>query len=305
MSTNISFREATPEDTSAIFGLFLFSVRDLAYRQGTRAVNDGRDPEVIAAVWKQRQSMFEHLARTAHHYWVAERDETLLGYARSIRRDDMLELTEFFVSPDAQSSGIGRELLRLAFADERARLRTVIALTDMRAQSLYLKAGVYPLFPIGHFSRPAQQTLIDSDLRFEPMDNSPATLLILGELDATVLGYRRDVDHQWFFGNREGFLAYRGGVAVGYGYVSRGFGSGPFALLEPADYPAVLAHAETMAARSGQTEFILQAPLINRSAVQYMLGRGYRLDPSFMFFMSDGGADLMDRYLITGPPYFM
>jgi len=29
------------------------------------------------------------------------------------------------------------------------------------------------------------------------------------------------------------------------------------------------------------------------------------LDPSFMFFMSDGGADLMDRYLITGPPYFM
>lgn len=305
MTDNISFRKATPEDAAAVFRLFLFSVRDLAYRQGTRAVNDGRDPEVIAAVWQQRQSMFEHLTRTARHYWVAERDGTLLGYARSILRDDMLELTEFFVSPDAQSGGIGRELLRLAFTDTQAPLRTIIASTDVRAQSLYLKSGVYPLFPIGHFSRPAEQTAIDSDLHFEPMDNSSETLVLLGELDATVLGYRRDVDHQWFFGNREGFLVYRGRVAIGYGYVSRGFGSGPFALLEPADYPAVLAHAETMAARSGQAEFILQAPLINRAAVNYMLGRGYRLDPSFMFFMSDRRAGLLDRYLITGPPYFM
>lgn len=167
MSSNISFRKATLEDTAAIFRLFLFSVRDLAYRQGARAVNDGDDPEVIAATWKQRQSMFEHLTRTARHFWVADRDGTLLGYARSILRHDMLELTEFFVSPAAQSGGIGRELLRLAFADTQARLRTVLASTDVRAQSLYLKSGVYPLFPIGHFSRPAEPTTIDSDLHFD------------------------------------------------------------------------------------------------------------------------------------------
>ncbi|MCA9866260.1 MAG: GNAT family N-acetyltransferase [Anaerolineae bacterium] len=305
MSSNISFRKATLEDTAAIFRLFLFSVRDLAYRQGARAVNDGDDPEVIAATWKQRQSMFEHLTRTARHFWVADRDGTLLGYARSILRHDMLELTEFFVSPAAQSGGIGRELLRLAFADTQARLRTVLASTDVRAQSLYLKSGVYPLFPIGHFSRPAEPTTIDSDLHFEPMDHSSETLALLDEVDTTVLGYPRSIDHQWFWGNRDGFLVYRNRTAVGYGYVSRGFGSGPFALLEPADYPAVLAHAETMAARSDQAELALQVPLINRSAVAYLVGRGYRLDPSFMFFMSDGRADLMDRYLITGPPYFV
>ncbi|MBP6016786.1 MAG: GNAT family N-acetyltransferase [Candidatus Promineofilum sp.] len=305
MNSNISFRQATPEDTFAVFRLFLFSVRDLAYRQGNRTLNDGRDPEVIAAAWEKRQSIFEHLTRTAHLFWVAERDGSLLGYARSILRDDALELTEFFVSPDAQSGGIGRELLRLAFDGERVGLRTVIASTDVRAHSLYLKSGVYPLFPIGQFSRQAEETSIGSDLHFEPLDNSPETLVTLGGLDATVLGYRRDMDHRWFFGNRDGFLVYRGRVAVGYGYVSRGFGSGPFALLEAADYPAVLAHAETMVARSDQSELILQAPLINRAAVEYMLGRGYRLDPSFMFFMSDGRAHRMDRYLITSPPYFV
>ena len=115
MSKHFSLRPATDSDTPAVFRLFLRSVRDLAFRQGTRLVNDGHDPEVIDTIWPQRQPMFEHLAQTAHRFWVAEHDGEILGYARSILRDGMLELTEFFVAPEAQSGGMGRELLRHVF----------------------------------------------------------------------------------------------------------------------------------------------------------------------------------------------
>jgi len=305
MSNHFSLRPATDSDTPAVFRLFLRSIRDLAFRQGTRLVNDGHDPEVIDAIWPLRRPMFEHLAQTAHRFWVAEHDGEILGYARSILRDGMLELTEFFVAPKAQSGGMGRELLRHVFNAGDARLRSIIASTDVRAQARYLKTGVYPQFPIYHFSRKPEEFQMDSGLRFEPMSNSDSTLHILGDLDAAVLGYRRDVDHRWFLGNRSGFLAYHGDKPVGYGYVSRGYGSGPFALLDADHYPPMLAHAETLAASSGLGEFVLHVPMVNRTAVDYLLGTGYRLDPSFMFYMSDTEVGLMDRYLITSPPLFM
>ena len=65
------------------------------------------------------------------------------------------------------------------------------------------------------------------------------TLSTLAEIDKATLGFQRDVDQQWFLANRRGFLYLRDGRPVGYGYV--GENSGPFALLDAADFPAVLA----------------------------------------------------------------
>lgn len=305
MDESIAFRPANASDTPAVFRLFLRSVRDLAFRQGTRPVADGSDSDVIATVWQQRQSLFEHLAETAHQFWVAEREETLLGYARSILRDGMLELTEFFVSPDAQSGGIGRELLRRTFDADSVRFRAIIASTDIRAQSRYLKSGVYPQFPIMHFSRQAEDNLAPSDLQFVDIPQDDTALPILATMDQWVLGFRRDVDHRWFLGNRAGFLVYRGSEPAGYGYVSRGYGSGPFALLDPADFPAVLAHAETLAARGGQADIMLQVPMVNRSAVDYLLQRGFRMDPTLLMYMSDVVHGRPDHYLVTSPPFFV
>lgn len=305
MNSDFSLRPATEADTPAVFRLFLRSVRDLAYRQGTRAAADGDNPDVIAAVWEQRQSMFEHLARSAHQFWLAERDGEILGYARSILRDGMLELTEFFVSPEAQSGGIGRQLLARVFAGENVRFRTIIASTDTRAQARYLKAGVYPLFPIYHLVRKAEVADVMSDLRFESLQLSEAVLETLGELDAAILGYRRDVDHRWFLDNRDGYLIYRDGCLLGYGYASRGSGGGPYVLLDSADYPAVLTQAETLAARNGQEEIAFGVPMVNRAAVTFLLRRGYRIDPSILLYMSDSDAPWLDRYIVTGPPFFL
>lgn len=305
MDNEITLRAGTEADTPAVFRLFLRSIRDLAFRQGNHPVADGDDPDVIAKIWSQRQSMFDHLARTAHQFWVAERGAEMLGYARSIRRDGVLELTEFFVSPGAQSAGIGRELLRRAFDSDGVRFRTIIASTDIRAQALYIKAGVHPRFPIVHFRRRAEANGAGGDLRFEPISSSPAVLETLGQIDVTILGYRRDVDHHWLLADRDGYLIYRDDTPVGYGYVSRGTGSGPFALLDTADIPAALAQAETLAARGGQEEIVLATPAINRTAVDYLLGRGFRMDPSFMFYMSDKDEAALDRYILTSPPIIM
>jgi len=119
------------------------------------------------------------------------------------------------------------------------------------------------------------------------------------------LGYRRDVDHRWLLDNRDGYLIYRDGSLLGYGYASRGSGGGPYVLLDSADYPAVLTQAETLAARNGQEEIAFGVPMVNRAAVTFLLRRGYRIDPSILLYMSDSDAPSLDRYIVTGPPFFL
>lgn len=82
-----------------------------------------------------------------------------------------------------------------------------------------------------------------TDLVFEPTTASPESLEILGSLDRSLLGYRRDVTHTWLLGDRQGYVYYRDDRPVGYGYV--GARNGPFALIDDRDFPAVLAHAES------------------------------------------------------------
>src|SRR5205807_1174062 len=64
------------------------------------------DDTDIQVWWARRQSLFEHLARTADQFWIAEEAGAAIGYARSIRREDSLELTEFFVLPGSQSAEV-------------------------------------------------------------------------------------------------------------------------------------------------------------------------------------------------------
>jgi hypothetical protein len=305
MKDGTTFRQATEMDNPAVFRLFMRSVRDLEFRQGVIAANDGGDPTVVARLWEKNRPIFDHLARSAHAFWVAERQDELIGYARSILRDGVLELTEFFVSPDEQSGGVGKELLSRAFTARAVSSRIIIASTDIRAQARYLKSGLYPQFPIYYFFRPPTPAEVASDLQIIPMAPSPEVLEAIGALDREVLGYRRDADHDWFMSARSGYLYLRDGRISAYGYVTRGEGSGPFAVRNATDLPAVLAHAESIAAREGRESFGVQVPMINRVAVYYLLQRGFHIEPDVILFMSDVVHSGLDRYLITSPPFFM
>jgi hypothetical protein len=213
------------------------------------------------------------------------------------------QLTELFVLPGQQSGGAGRELLARVFPTEGAARRAIIASPDIRAQALYLKAGVYPRFPIYYFGRPPEATAVATDLVFEPITAWPEQRASLDELDMAALGFRRGEDHAWLNSDRQGYLYYRAGRPVGYGYL--GVRNGPFALLDASDYPAVLAHAELEAARAGRRECGFEVPMVNQAAVDHLLGRGYRLDSFMTVMMNDVPFGRFENYIVTSPPFIV
>jgi hypothetical protein len=93
----LTFRPATLADSSTIFQIFEASIMDLSRRLGVMAITGGTDPAMLESLWQHRGSLFEHLARTADQFWLAERAGQAIGYARSIRRGQVRELANFFV----------------------------------------------------------------------------------------------------------------------------------------------------------------------------------------------------------------
>lgn len=300
-----TYRRGTLADSRATYEISRLSIEDLGrrlYSHAVRADNhaDPTDPETM---WAQRRPLYDYLSEQADYFCVADCDGEAVGYARSILRDGVLQLADFFVRPDHQSNGVGRMLLHHAFpADAAARQRLIIATADARAQARYLKAGVYPRSPIYEFEREPEAVTIETDLQFIPLDpTTDAHLDTLNSIDRDIIGYQRPQEHRWLRTQRQGFLYQRDGAAVGYGYSGRR--TGPFALRHASDFPAVLAHAESEAARQGH-DFKLEVPVINQAAVDYLLGRRFRMSPFLAFFMTDTPFGQYEQYLFTSPPFF-
>ena len=75
--------------------------------------------------------------------WVAEHGGRLVGSALAILRDGVWGLSLLAVHPDAQSDGVGRELLRRSYAyGDGARGRIVLASRDVRALRAYSRLGL-------------------------------------------------------------------------------------------------------------------------------------------------------------------
>lgn len=300
---NTTFRQATFHDSYTVFKIFEEAVADLGRRFGTQMISGGRDPNVLNKLWEDRRSLFEHLAQTSEHFWLAENDGQAIGYARTVLRDGLRELTEIFVSPNCQSAGVGTGLLARAFPREGATHRVIIASLDSRALALYLKAGVYPRFPSIYFSRsPRQMTSLKTDLTFKSISKESENIDILGELDMALLGHRRDIDHKWLLENRRGYFYCRDNQKVGYGYVGKS--SGPFALLNDIDFPAVLTHAE-MEAAAYSGNFGAEVPLINQAVVRHLLSQGFQMEGIINLVMSDTPFGKFENYVFPSPPFFL
>jgi GNAT superfamily N-acetyltransferase len=299
----VRLRHATAADSRACFELFEETIDDLGRRTGVIANDTAGDP----TAWTTRRPLFDHLAATFDAWWVAEDDEgVLLGYARSIVRDGTRELTEFFVRPTAQASGIGRDLLARAFPAEGAAHRGIVATTDNRAIARYLRAGLEGRRPMVGFEAVPRPVALETDLVREPLTADAATLGAIGDLDRRIIGFRRDEDHRWLAEQRSGWLYRRAGAIVGYGYhPSRPSWGGPFAAADAVDLPVLLADAETTAAVTGQATITFDLALIARTAVDHLLGRGFRIDPFVMLYFSDVEPAGLDRYVLTSPPFFL
>lgn len=299
-ASEVRIRPGTIDDNEACAAVLVDAVNDLGRRNGSIEEGDALQHETNWARWR---SFFDHIARTAAEFWIAEgADGTPVGYARSIDRGGLFELTEFFVRPGVQSQGLGRELLARAFPPGRGDQRLIIATTDIRALSRYLRAGVVVRFPVLTFAGDSRDVAPVDGLVPEPLDLH-RDLDAVNAVDDAVLGHRREVDHRWFATEREGHRYVRGGRVVGYGYVGLPdrAGNGPFAVLDPTDLPAVLSHVERRRHELGAEKTEFEVALHNRIAVEHLLGRGYRMDSFMTLFCSSEPFGRFDRYLFCGP----
>jgi len=297
----ITYRAGTIEDSHSVFQVFIRTIMDYGARMNVMAITGGNDPAVLESLWKKRKLMFEYLAMAATQFWVAELGGAVIAYARSIEHDGMQELTEFFVLPGQQSGGVGGGLLSRAFPKTEARYRTVIATLDERALYRYMKMGMYGRFPFKYFYRKAELVEVKTDLEIEPMQLKLHTQDI-NRIDREIINYTRDNLHRWIITGRNGFIYKRNGEIVGYGYV--GSSSGPFAVLNENDFPAVLAHAENLMAEKA-ANFGVETPLINTKAIQYFVERKYQIDSFSTIFMSNVPFGKFENYLCFSPEFFM
>jgi GNAT superfamily N-acetyltransferase len=299
-----TLRPGTAGDNRACFEVLRAAVNDLARRIGAEPFGED-DPD---GARRRFQPFSDHLTETAAEFWVAAATATgdVIGYGRSVERDGLFELAELFVRPDAQAAGIGRMLLERSFPPGRGNPRVIIATTDLRALSRYFRSGVVARAPIATFTGAARATEPDTDLRIERVDQIPE-VDAADAIDRAVLGHTRSIDHKWFRTQRESYLYHRGDRIVGYGYVGLpdGAGSGPFAMLDPADLPAALMHAESRRAALGATEAAFDVGLDNRIAVPHLIERGYRMDQFLTLLLSSAPLGPLDGYVFTGPPLIL
>ena len=299
MTESFRLRRGVPGDSRAAFDVFLPAIRDLTTRQGAPWEPD---PDKL---WVEMSPMFDHMAAHAAEWWVAEHGESgeVIGYARSVERGGMFELTELFVHPDRQSAGVGAALLERAFPDGRGEVRAIIATADVRAQARYYRAGTVARFPIVAVEGPPRPIEIDPAIEVVRLDGD-SDISPLVEIEAAVLEFDRGDEFRWLLEQREGYLYRRAGAPIGFSFVSVG-GVGPIAALDPRDQVPMLQHVETRVAALGVERLSLEVPMVNEVAMRHLLARGLKMDAFLTLFMSSRPFGQFDRFIGFSPPFFL
>ncbi len=130
---------------------------------------------------------------------VAEQDGRVLAFAGAITRGPVTFLTDLFVHPQTQSGGLGKILLQQVLAQGPSLIRCTMSSTDPRAQALYTREGMQPLFP--HFNLQWR-----GPVHTEPEPLATDLEVVEGEAgdpafvqwDAQVGGRARPVDHAFW-----------------------------------------------------------------------------------------------------------
>jgi GNAT superfamily N-acetyltransferase len=296
-------RPGTPQDTRAAFDVFVPTVRDLSTRQGTPWE---ANPEEM---WPRIEPIMTMLADHAAEWWVAEDDASgeMIGYARSVERGGLFELSEFFVLPSRQAAGLGAELLRRTFPLGRGEVRAIIATTDLRAQARYYRAGTAARFPILSLIGTPGAALggAEADPRVEVQMATEEDFPALAELERAVLGFDRGDEFRWLLEHREGYVYRRDGRVVGSAFLGERGGVGPVSAAQPSDTPGILDHLERRAAEREVAEMSLDVPGPNEVAIRHLLDRGFRLDPFITFLMSSSPFGQFDRFIGFSPPFVL
>jgi GNAT superfamily N-acetyltransferase len=172
-----SVRPLEPRDIEAVHHVTLAAFADLAHRLG----DPPEPPGHLSAARVRIGRLYDADPAGA---WVAERDGEIVGCSLGILREGLWGLSLLVVRPDAQSGGVGRELLARAWEyGNGARGRIVLASRDVRALRSYARLGLVLHPAIAARGRPRGVTAPP-----EVRPGTPADLPLTAEVDRLVRG---------------------------------------------------------------------------------------------------------------------
>ncbi len=100
-----TYRPIEKGDLKDIARVFVASLNQRHLEAGMAPLVDLEDAEAWTAMWEnERRPLFEHVSAHEGAGWLAEDESEIVGYARSIQRDHVCQLTELFVLPTKQKA---------------------------------------------------------------------------------------------------------------------------------------------------------------------------------------------------------
>jgi GNAT superfamily N-acetyltransferase len=163
-----SVRPLEPRDIDAVHHVMVAAFQDLNARMG-------EPPEPAGPIEHARVRIGRCLATDPGGSWAAERRGEVVGCALAIVREGVWGLSLLIVRPDAQSGGVGRELLERSFAyGEGARGWIVLASRDPRALRAYSRIGL-DLHPAVAARGRVRETAAPPEVRRGTPDDLPLT----------------------------------------------------------------------------------------------------------------------------------
>ena len=129
---------------------------------------------------------------------------------------------------------------------------------NIGSTGLYLQNGLYPREPLYQMAAPTHsvaQNLVDPGYDITPIEPWPQSGEWIGPIDQELLGYRRDLHHQFLLGAAaaRAVRIEHAGRAAGYAYISARGHIGPLAIAPDADAKAVVTTALRCALEGGAT----------------------------------------------------
>lgn len=300
MTGQIRVRPGRADDLAATYGVFLNAANELRSRQGRPRLTDTPARSTRALAFRRHA-----LAHDPEGFWVAEDGAQVVGFGIATRRQWLWYLAALHVLPGYQGRGVGRELLRrcLASGDGPGVLRATISESSQPlSNALYARHGLYQWVPLLHLEGPTGPAEPYGDVIAEAITTAGGALSALDALDTAVLGVERRTDHEHWLQQPDvlGLLFRRRREVIGYAYVSR-FGSiGPAAARSAKAMPRVLASSLRAAAEHGVERVSLPVPGLCRSALAYLLARGFRYGESINLVLTSRPFGHLDRYLTSG-----
>jgi hypothetical protein len=307
----LTYRPVRPDELEACAEIWRVSINDYIGRLNQPVLESESGPLV---------RLYGHLQSSDPDRFIvatlpdpdAQDGEHIVGFASAVVRERLWYLSMCFILPEAQGSGVGRELL--ARTAPAAGPDTVRATGTDSAQpisnALYASLGIVPKVPllnlIGLPSRPEAFGALPAGIVTVPFERLAAEghdrlAGIVDALDRATLGVRHPVDHRFLrIEGRRGWL-YQGpdGVPIAYGYATEAGRVGPIASNDPDLVAPILGHLMGEVIPRGA--FAVWLPGAADRAVVGTLQAGFRLEPFPILLCWDRPMIDLTRYVPISP----